>query len=453
MKSPLVEALRQAGDGRSEDERPGADVREISADEPADAEATAPLPESDELQLMESTDALPVDRGGILPIDGDGILPIDGDGIPSTGGGLVAADSAEAQPSSADDDAGFHETASLTIADDEALPAIADDAMSAAPAATRPVSFRGPASGISRLGLYSPLLCTLLAATAAGSYFVYQGLAGWYENKDLATLSSQVGTPVGADQADSLAAETLRSPFELVVGSRTTAQTGRPADAAVENITDSAPIRPRAVQRNAGSKTGDVAFAALNLAYESYERGDHTAAEAAYRRALQLAPRHPNGLHGLAAILQRSGRIEESLQYYEMLLSVEPNNSAAAVALLAGRGESPQVATESEIKHLIQRYPDSAHLQFALGSLFARQSRWAEARFAFDTALRLDAGNADYLFNLAVSLEHLGQLVDARHYYRSALAAANATSTLDSGIAVARIEELALLSNPENPAQ
>ena len=52
-----------------------------------------------------------------------------------------------------------------------------------------------------------------------------------------------------------------------------------------------------------------------------------------------------------------------------------------------------------------------------------------------------------------MSLEHLGQYADARYYYESALEVASATSMLDSDIVVARIEQLALLSDPENLAR
>ena len=350
MKSPLVEALRQAGSGNDESEQPSPDEREIAVDESQDTAVAAPEP--DELQLMEAT--------GVLPIDGSGILPIDGDGIPPTVGDLGSPGDTGTEVGGAEVDAEFFETASLAIGNDETLPATDDQSGSYLP----PVLHTRSRSGLSRLGLYSPLFCAILAAAATGSYFVYQGLSGWYQNKDLENLSSQVGMPVGQEQVESLESAVVPNPFELVVGSRQTARSDQPASGAGEVVPDAVGTGPQ-----------------------------------------------------------------------------------------AGRGEPPQAAAEREIKHRIQQQPGSAHLQFALGSLFAGQARWAEARSAFDAALRLDAGNADYLFNLAVSLEHLGQYADARQYYEAALDAANATSTLDSAVAVARIAELASLSRPENSIQ
>jgi hypothetical protein len=44
------------------------------------------------------------------------------------------------------------------------------------------------------------------------------------------------------------------------------------------------------------------------------------------------------------------------------------------------------------------------------------------AQGAFFDAFRLDSGNADYAYNLAVSLEHISKPGPALDYYRRALA-------------------------------
>ena len=249
-------------------------------------------------------------------------------------------------------------------------------------------------------------------------------------------------------------AEIVENHFKLIVGPQPSPQRARATQAAPTSGHE-IPLRESQADSKIAPVAGfkDAAFDQLNDAFDAFERGDYVAAEAGYRRALELSPRHPNALQGLAAILTRTGSQDEALRHYETLLSVDPGNSIAAVALLAGNGASASVADESEIKHLIQRHPDSAHLRFALGTHMAKQMRWADARYAFDQALRLDPENADFLFNLAVSLEHLGQYVDARYYYESALRAANATSALDNDVVIARIEKLGLLSESEGLVQ
>ena len=115
----------------------------------------------------------------------------------------------------------------------------------------------------------------------------------------------------------------------------------------------------------------------------------------------------------------------------------------AAAALLAGRGDAGEFATEAEIKLLLQQHPDSAHLHYALGTVMAQRGRWAAARLAYYKALALDPQNAEYQFNLAVSLENLGQYDDARARYEAALVNATDASAIDSQLVATRISMLA----------
>jgi uncharacterized protein HemY len=89
----------------------------------------------------------------------------------------------------------------------------------------------------------------------------------------------------------------------------------------------------------------------------------------------------------------------------------------------AGTGGDPQ-ASESRLKLLLAAQPESAPLNFALGNLYARQGRWPEAQPVYFNAVAADGDNPDYLFNLAVSLDHLRQPKLAAQHYRLALDAA-----------------------------
>ena len=456
MKSPLVEALRQAS-GADETEQPEETKPDAAAAAAQPADESEHQPDATELELMETSAGLrleggilPIDGGGILPIDGGGILPIDGAADVAVSDSGLAANEGTDEPEATD--AVFEETTTLQVGDDSAVTSPAMETH--APPVLPPVTDAQSHSRIPRLGLYSPVLCLFLAAATAGGYFAYQRVGGWYQNSDLEMLPSQVGVPMAPASEQQDEVQGFESRFEIIKGPRAAPRRTTAAVAPSSDNAGGGKVTPRTAYTApvvvAGRSFEDRAFAELNQAYAAFERGDYAAAEAAYRRALEIAPRHPNALQGLAAVLQRSGELTEALQHYEMLLAVEPNNTAAAVALLTGRGDEAGVAGESDIKHLIQSHPESAHLQFALGSLYARESRWAEARHAFDKASRLDPGNADYLFNLAVSLEHLSQYLDARYYYESALAVADATSALDSSVVEARIEKLQRLANPEN---
>ena len=72
----------------------------------------------------------------------------------------------------------------------------------------------------------------------------------------------------------------------------------------------------------------------------------------------------------------------------------------------------------------VQNDPDTSELHFALGNLYARQNRWPEAQQVYFNAVAAEGDNPDYLFNLAVSLDHLRQPRLAGQHYRLALEAA-----------------------------
>ena len=94
-------------------------------------------------------------------------------------------------------------------------------------------------------------------------------------------------------------------------------------------------------------------------------------------------------------------------------------------------------------RSLLQDHPHAAYLYFALGNLQASASRWAEARQSFAEACRLDSDNADYIYNLAVSLEHARDDKAALVYYSSALELARDRAVnFDRSVVMARITAL-----------
>ena len=134
---------------------------------------------------------------------------------------------------------------------------------------------------------------------------------------------------------------------------------------------------------------------------------------------------------------------------YDTLLAVEPDNAAAAAALLNSRGN----VDVSGLKHLVQRHPDSGQLYFALGVQYSEQGKWGEARAAFADALRLEPGNPEYMFNLAVTLEHLQRYDEARGVYGLTLASADSSSYLDRTLIARRIDQLSALGEESGAGQ
>src|SRR5574343_1462026 len=155
------------------------------------------------------------------------------------------------------------------------------------------------------------------------------------------------------------------------------------------------------------------------------QRGELEQARRDYEQALQRDPNNTDALLALAAIAQRQGRSSDADGLRQRALVANPSDPATQAATLSGAAADadPQTA-ESRLKTLLSTQPESAPLNFALGNLYSRQSRWTEAQQAYFNAVAADGDNPDYLFNLAVSLDHLRQPRLAAQHYRLALDAA-----------------------------
>lgn len=158
----------------------------------------------------------------------------------------------------------------------------------------------------------------------------------------------------------------------------------------------------------------------LAAAYQAFVRGEDATAQQQYRQVLQRDVRNVDALLGMAAIAQRQGRDADAFGWYQKVLEIEPKNTIAQTAVIA-QASSDSVASESRIKSLLAQQPEAANLHAALGNLYASQNQWPAAQEAYFNASRYSPNNADYAFNLAVSLEQLGKPNLALPQYQRAL--------------------------------
>ncbi|MDO9635862.1 MAG: tetratricopeptide repeat protein, partial [Thiobacillus sp.] len=142
----------------------------------------------------------------------------------------------------------------------------------------------------------------------------------------------------------------------------------------------------------------------------------------------------------LATIASVQNRDAEAQLLYREVLERDPRNATAQGALLDLLGNTDSQAAESRLKLLIERDP-SPQLYQTLGNLYAEQGRWSDAQSAYFEAWRAAPGNADYAFNLAVSLDQLRQYPAALTYYEKALASGGA-HRFDRAQAEARVRQL-----------
>lgn len=212
------------------------------------------------------------------------------------------------------------------------------------------------------------------------------------------------------------------------------------------------PPLPRSTQTNTGeeatptlriSRSKAQIDPALLRGWQQLRAGALETARSEYAVALRRDPKSSDALLGLAAIAQLQGHRDEAARLQGIAAEANPQDAAAQAVLLARQGESDPQGSESRLKNLLATQPESPELNFALGNLYARQQRWGEAQAAFFNATAGDADNPDYLFNLAVALDHLRQARPAlQHYLQALKAAVGRPTTFDGDLARRRAAQL-----------
>lgn len=182
----------------------------------------------------------------------------------------------------------------------------------------------------------------------------------------------------------------------------------------------------------------------VQTAYAAFNRGEMQKAEQAYFQAAQADARNVDALLGMAAIAAHQGRNQEAVSWYEKVLAVEPQHSAAQSALLELHAQLESGLSESALKSLVSQQPDAAYMHAALGYFYAGQKQWALAQQAYFRAYQLEIGNPEHAFNLAVSLDQMGKQATALEYYQQAqdLLAQQPSGTIDQMQLAARIRQL-----------
>ena len=202
--------------------------------------------------------------------------------------------------------------------------------------------------------------------------------------------------------------------------------------------------RPAPVQPQPAARPVPLVHAKVESGYAAYLAGDFATARTDYEQALRDEPANRDAQLGLAALDVKAGRYEAAEGAYLRLLQANPRDAEAQAALIALRGArlDPLVA-ESRVKSLLAAEPRAHVLNFTLGNQLAQQGRWAEAQQEYFKAFSAEPDNADFAYNLAVSLDHLRQPRLALEYYRRAVALAKTRgASFDPAAAQARAAQL-----------
>ncbi len=199
------------------------------------------------------------------------------------------------------------------------------------------------------------------------------------------------------------------------------------------------PAEPVRITRGA---TTNPLFPKLNEAWSAFQAAEFARAEALYREVRQADPGNVDALLGLGALAARGQRMDEAREFYQAVLLAEPRNATAISAISTLPANGAVNLDESALKGLLRDQPGAANLHFALGLQYITQGRWPDAQVAFFDAVRHEPANADYAYNLAVSLDQLGQSAPAAAYYQRALELVTASSLFNTGAAAERLATL-----------
>ena len=183
---------------------------------------------------------------------------------------------------------------------------------------------------------------------------------------------------------------------------------------------------------------------ALENAYAALSSGDLGNAQQQYEAALRQDPNSRDALLGMATVAARQRHGEQAAAYYLRLLELDPNDATAVAGLVGMRGGDAS-QSERRLKAILATNPDAGPVLFALGNLYAQQSRWPEAQQTYFRAYTAAPDNADYAYNLAIGLDRLNQGPLALTYYQRALALAqDKAAGFDRNALRQRMHELSL---------
>ena len=191
----------------------------------------------------------------------------------------------------------------------------------------------------------------------------------------------------------------------------------------------------------------DVVGEKLDQAWQAYESAKYVDAARMYNDVLAIEESNRDALLGLGAIAVIEKNHVKAREVYLSLLNLDPRDPIATAALAGLHSSKESLETDKDyLISMLDKNPGAHHLNFALGNVYAQLNQWIEAQKYYFNAWQQDSDNADYLFNLAVSMDQLSKEQQAVDFYKdSLLKAANKQVSFSRDAVKKRIDELTRL--------
>jgi tetratricopeptide (TPR) repeat protein len=141
-------------------------------------------------------------------------------------------------------------------------------------------------------------------------------------------------------------------------------------------------------------------------------------AEAAFKRAEQLAPEVSFGRVGLAVALLEAGAVAEAITQLREQLKRTPGDARVQLTLAQALLQKDSSPTESRealtlLRRVIEQQPMNARAHSLLGKLYLRRAETVNAARALETAIRLDPSDRNSTYQLMTVYRKQGRIKEA----------------------------------------
>jgi len=167
--------------------------------------------------------------------------------------------------------------------------------------------------------------------------------------------------------------------------------------------------------------TSSIVLNNLERAYKALLGHELDRAWSLYQQVLAAQPRQVDALLGLANIASQRQNKQQARALYEKVLQLDAANNTAQIGLLQTFATQDVFSRQQVLEDLITKQPDNPEAYLALGHALSEQAKWKVAQQMYFKAFSLNPKNTVYAYNLAVSLDSLGQYKAAISYYEKSL--------------------------------
>ncbi len=140
-----------------------------------------------------------------------------------------------------------------------------------------------------------------------------------------------------------------------------------------------------------------------------------------YETLARRNPRDQRVLMGLAIARQNTGQPEMAARAYDQILALNPDNKEAMINMLGLlRTQYPSVALR-RLMDLRARYPQHAGIAAQMGLIYGENGHYEDAMRYLQMASSIEPRNALHIFNMAITADRAGNVVEAIRHYENAL--------------------------------